>query len=183
MALLFFPRGGSAQVMRYLARFLPRAGWAPRIVGGSLGAPGELSHAETFFEGIDLRAVDYTASADAPDPLAANPPFQPSYEDREGAPDRVMAAVDDAAFERLVAFWQRELEGAGAGDADILHLNHLTPINEAAARSFPDVPVVGHLHGTELLMPRAIQAGPPEGWGHAGAWAAHMGDGAARGPP
>ena len=26
MALLFFPRGGSAQVMRYLARFLPRAG-------------------------------------------------------------------------------------------------------------------------------------------------------------
>ena len=180
MALLFFPRGGSAQVMRYLARFLPRAGWAPRIVGGSLGAPGELSHAETFFEGIDLRAVDYTASADAPDPLAADPPFQPSYEDRAGAPDRVMAAVDDAAFERLVAFWQRELEGAGAGDADVLHLNHLTPINEAAARSFPDVPVVGHLHGTELLMLRAIEEGPPEGWGHAEAWAERMREWAGR---
>jgi glycosyltransferase involved in cell wall biosynthesis len=56
----------------------------------------------------------------------------------------------------------------------VLHLNHLTPINEAAARSFPDVPVVGHLHGTELLMLRAIEEGPPPGWGHAEAWAERM---------
>ncbi len=39
----------------------------------------------------------------------------------------------------------------------MLHLHHLTPLNEAAARVAPDVPVVGHLHGTELLMLEAIE--------------------------
>src|SRR2546421_12041921 len=37
-------------------------------------------------------------------------------------------------------------------------------MNEAAARAFPDVPVVGHLHGTEVLMLREIERGPPAGW-------------------
>ena len=61
--------------------------------------------------------------------------------------------------------------GAPAGarrarrDADVLHLHHLTPINEAAERAFPDVPRVGHLHGTELLMLREIDEGPPAGLG------------------
>src|SRR5205823_3208538 len=104
----------------------------------------------------DLRPVDYTEGRDADDPLAADPPFQPSFEDRPDAPDRVFAAVDDDAYERLVAAWERILGDAGAGEADLLHLNHLTPMNEAAARSFPSVPVVGHLHGTELLMLNAI---------------------------
>ncbi|HEV2075208.1 MAG TPA: glycosyltransferase family 4 protein, partial [Thermoleophilaceae bacterium] len=35
-------------------------------------------------------------------------------------------------------------------------------------------PVVGHLHGTELLMLRDIEAGPPPGWPHAEAWAGRM---------
>ena len=35
----------------------------------------------------------------------------------------------------------------------------------------PDVPVVGHLHGTELLMLERIADGPPAGWDHAEAWA------------
>jgi glycosyltransferase involved in cell wall biosynthesis len=174
MALMFFPRGGSSQVARYVARELPRAGWDVKLVAGSLGEEGEQSHAATFFEGLDVRAVDYTESANADDPLAADPPFQPSYEDREDAPDRVMAAVDDEAYERLVATWDRELKAAGAAEADVLHLNHLTPINEAAARSFPDVPVIGHLHGTELLMLNAIDSGAPEGWDHAESWADRM---------
>jgi glycosyltransferase involved in cell wall biosynthesis len=175
MALLFFPRGGSAQVMRYLARGLPRAGWQPTLVAGSLGGPGEPSHAGTFFSGVaDVRPVDYTASARAEDPLAADPPFQPSYEDRADAPDRVFAKVDDDAFERLVGVWRSRLAEAGAAEADLLHLNHLTPINEAAARAFGDVPRIGHLHGTELLMLRAIEEGPPEDWPHAAAWAERM---------
>src|SRR5207248_1699853 len=174
MALLFFPRGGSAQVARYMARALPMAGWDVRLLSGSLGALGDATNAETFFSGIDLRAVDYGAARAAPDPLAADPPFHPSFEDRPGAPDRVFARVDDAVYEHLVAFWERALRSAGAGDCDLLHLHHLTPINEAAARAFPDVPVVGHLHGTEVLMLNQIAAGPPTGWDHAAAWAERM---------
>jgi glycosyltransferase involved in cell wall biosynthesis len=181
MALMFFPRGGSAQVARYVTRFLPDAGWDVTLVAGSLGPEGENSHAGTFFEGVpDLRPVDYTAARDADDPLAADPPFQPSFEDRPGAPDRVFAAVDDEAFERLVSTWEGVLGEAGADDADVLHLHHLTPMNEAAARSFPSVPVVGHLHGTELLMLNAIESGPPEGWDHAAEWAERMREWASR---
>ena len=75
--------------------------------------------------------------------------------------------------------WARALERAGAADADVLHLHHLTPLNEAAARVAPDVPVVGHLHGTELLMLEAIAGG-------AGALGARRGLGraaCAAGPP
>ena len=151
-----------------------------RVVAGSLGASGERTHAATFFAGTDTHGVDYTRARTAEEPLGADPPFHPSYEDRPGAPDRVFARVDDEAYERLVAAWQRELAAAGAALADVLHLHHLTPLNEAAARSFPDVPVVGHLHGTELLMLDAIDRGPPEGWDFAAAWLERMRDWARR---
>ncbi|MFL5826390.1 MAG: glycosyltransferase family 4 protein [Thermoleophilaceae bacterium] len=174
MALMFFPRGGSAQVNRYMARFLPAAGWDVTLVSGSLGGPGELSNAATFFCGPDVHAVDYTAASTAPDPLAADPPFHPSYEERADAPDIVFARVGEEAYERLVHAWGRALGDAGAADADVLHLNHLTPINEAAERQFPDVPRVGHLHGTELLMLNRIAQGNPDGWEHAEEWAERM---------
>jgi glycosyltransferase involved in cell wall biosynthesis len=175
MALMFFPRGGSAQVARYVGGALPGAGWDVTLAVGSLGDESEASNARVFFKDLDdVRPVDYTESRDAPDPLAADPPFQPSFEDREDAPDRVFAAVDDEAYERLVSFWETVLADAGAADADLLHLHHLTPMNEAAARSFPDVPVIGHLHGTEVLMLNAIEEGPPEGWDHAEAWAERL---------
>jgi glycosyltransferase involved in cell wall biosynthesis len=174
MGLMFFPRGGSSQVARYLARSLPGAGWEVTLVCGSLGAPGEQSHAGTFFEGIEVHPVDYTAALEAPDPLRADPPFHPSYEDRPGAADRVFAKVDDETYEHLVAAWTGALADAGAADADVLHLSHLTPMNEAAARAFGHVPVVGHLHGTEILMLRDIEEGAPAGWDHAAAWAERM---------
>ena len=41
----------------------------------------------------------------------------------------------------------------------MLHLHHLTPLNAAAALAAPGVPVVGHLHGTELMMLEAIERG------------------------
>ncbi|HYP48234.1 MAG TPA: glycosyltransferase family 4 protein [Thermoleophilaceae bacterium] len=174
MGLLFFPRGGSAQVARYLAGALPPAGWDVSIACGSLGEPGEQSHAETFYAGLDVHALDYTSAAEAPDPLLADPPFQPSYEDRADAPDRVFARVDDDVYERIVGIWEERLAAAGAADADLLHLHHLTPINEAAQRAVPDVPRVGHVHGTEMLMLREIDEGPPSGWEHAQAWAERM---------
>src|SRR5918999_2079943 len=174
MGLLFFPRGGSAQVARYLARSLADDGWDVTVACGSLGRLAEQSNAETFYSGVHVTALDYTPAASAPHPLAADPPFQPSYEDRAGAPDEVFGTVDENDYERLVVVWEEQLERAGAGDADVLHLHHLTPIHEAAARAFPDKPVIGHLHGTELLMLREIDKGLRPGWEHADAWVERM---------
>jgi glycosyltransferase involved in cell wall biosynthesis len=173
LGLLFFPRGGSAHVARALARRLPELGWEVTLLTGSLGHGGH-SDARRFYGGLDPRVVDYTEAAGAADPLAADPPMQPSYEDRADAPDPVFARVDDAAYERLVSTWSAALADAGAAEADVLHLSHLTPLNQAAARVAPDVPVVAHVHGTELLMLEEIDQGPPEGWAHAAAWAERM---------
>jgi glycosyltransferase involved in cell wall biosynthesis len=161
-ALMFFPRGGSAHVARALARELPAHGCDVTIVSGSLAGRAD---AERFYEGCDVHAVRFDRG---------DAPMHPSYEDRADAPDRVFAALDDEAYETHVAAWSRALEEAGAADADVLHLHHLTPIHEAAARVAPDVPVVGHLHGTELLMLERIGDGPPEGWRHAETWARRM---------
>src|SRR6266508_1333193 len=169
-ALFFFPRGGSAQVTRSLARALPAAGWQLRLAAGSLGRAGELTHAVSFFAGIDVHPLDYAPALECAQPLAAQVPFPPSFEDRPDAPDRVFAAVDDAAHDRLVAAWIEVLARAGADAADLRHLHHLTPANEAAARGFPSVPVLGQLHGTELAMLRRIAAGAAPGWRYARDW-------------
>jgi glycosyltransferase involved in cell wall biosynthesis len=174
MGLMFFPRGGSSQVTRYLARSLPESGWEPTLVCGSLGPPGAPSNAASFFPGLDVHSLDFGAAAKAPDPMSADPPFHPSFEDRPGAPDRVFAKLDADAYEHQVETWRRQLAAADAGTADIFHLHHLTPINEAAERDHPHVPRVGHLHGTELLMLREIADGPPQGWAHAQEWADRM---------
>jgi hypothetical protein len=113
-ALFFFPRGGSAQVARALARALPPAGWQPTLAAGSLGQPGKPTDAASFFAGIDVHPLDYSPVLELAEPLAAPVPFPPSYEDRPDAPDRVFAAVDAAAHERLVAAWIDALARAGA---------------------------------------------------------------------
>ena len=144
MGLMFFPRGGSSQVVRYLARSLPESGWEATLACGSLGPPGAPSNAATFFAGLDVRALDFGAAAEAPDPMAADPPFHPSFEDRPDSPDRVFAKLGDTAFEHQVEAWRRQLRAADAGTADLFHLHHLTPINEAAERDHPDIPRIGH---------------------------------------
>jgi glycosyltransferase involved in cell wall biosynthesis len=171
MGLFFFPRGGSAQVARALSRALVQTGWGVTLAAGSLGRAGEETHAPTFFGALDLVTVDYSLDRRGGEGAV---PFQPSYEDRPGAPDRVFAAVDDDEYERLVDVWADALERAGAGRADVLHLHHLTPANEAALRAFPTVPVVGQLHGTELALLRAIEAGAPAEWRFAERWRRRM---------
>ncbi len=106
--------------------------------------------------------------------------MHPSFEDRAGAPDRVFAALDDTDFERQVRTWSAALLAAGAADADVLHLHHLTPIDAAAARVAPDTPVVSQLHGTELMMLEAIDAGLGASWPYAEAWAERLREWAAR---
>jgi len=161
---MFFPRGGSAHVARALAEALPAYGWDVTILSGSLGGRG-VCDAERFYAGLDVHPVDF-AAGDAP--------MHPSYEDRADAPDRVFAAVDDDEYERHVGAWADALERVRATEFDVLHLHHLTPLHEAAARVAPDVPVVAHLHGTELLMLERIAEGPPPAWRHAAAWAERM---------
>jgi glycosyltransferase involved in cell wall biosynthesis len=170
MGLAFFPRGGSAHAARNLAAALGRTGWDVTVLSGSRSGPGD---AREFYAGLDVRPVDMTRAVDAPDPMRADPPMHPSYEDRPGAPDRVFAALDDELFERQVTAWCRALQSVGAAGTDVLHLHHLTPLHEAAARVAPGVPVVSHLHGTELLMLEAIEADPGR-WPHGAAWAARM---------
>jgi glycosyltransferase involved in cell wall biosynthesis len=160
---MFFPRGGSAQVARALAGELPGHGWDVTVLSGSLG--GGTGDARDFYSGLDLHAVDF-AAGDAP--------MHPSYEDRPGAPDGCFARVDDGSYREHVAAWTLALERAGAASADVLHLHHLTPLNEAASIAAPGVPIVGHLHGTELLMLERIAAGAPASWSHADAWARRM---------
>jgi D-inositol-3-phosphate glycosyltransferase len=161
MGLLFFPRGGSAQVTRYLAPALTEAGWDVSVVTGSLGDAGEETHAPTFFDGIDLRYVDYTdavrihhAGGSA---VAAPLPMHPSYEDRGDVPDVVLASVDPSLAPHLASIWEAPFLAAGAGRATVFHLHHLTPQHDAVAHCWPDIPVVAHLHGTELKLIEAIE--------------------------
>jgi len=162
MGLLFFPRGGSAQVTRYLAAALQRTGSPVALVAGSLGSPGESTHAPTFFDGLEVHHLDYTDALEAGeaggDALAAAAPMHPSYEDRVGAVDRVLAAVDPGLAEHLSSVWETPFCAAGAERAEIFHLHHLTPQLDAVARRWPDVPLVVHLHGTEIKFLQAVQA-------------------------
>jgi glycosyltransferase involved in cell wall biosynthesis len=162
MGLLFYPRGGSAFVLRYLTPELEHAGWSVSLVVGSLGEAGDETHAPTFFPGLDVHALDYTEAARAfvagADPLSSLVPMQPSYEDRPGVPDVVLASVPPSRARHLVEAWEGPLRLAGADAADVLHLHHLTPQLDAAERSWPDVPRVVHLHGTELKLIDAVDA-------------------------
>ena len=161
--ILFFPRGGSAHVARSLSRELSDSGSDVRILSGSLpGTPGD---AESFYGGLDVHGVDFSAG---------DAPMHPSYEDRPGTLDRCFAVVDDAEYATHVDGWEQALIGADAGACDVLLLNHLTPLNEAAARVAPEIPIVGHLHGTELLMLEQIDEGAPPHWIYADAWARRM---------
>ena len=182
MALQFWPRGGSAQVIRYLAPEVVAAGWRLSLVAGSVGAPGDLGYAPEFFSPLPVTVVDYTDAMEVwrggGDPFRVEVPLHPSFEDRPGAPDRIFASVDDADFERQVSAWSSALLGAGLAEAGLAHLHHLTPVNEAVQRLRPELPVVVSLHGTELGMLEAIEGGgpgaEPPGWTHAAAWAARL---------
>ena len=178
---MFFPRGGSAHAARGLAERLPQEGWTVRLVAGSRPELAPEADAHIFYRGLDVLAVGFedggggarAEGARAAD-VAIRVPLHPSFEDRPGAPEPVFAALDDRECERHVAAWAEVLRRAGAAEADVLHLHHLTPLNEAAARVAPEVPIVGQLHGTELLMLERIAAGNPYRWPHADAWHARL---------
>ncbi|MDQ6816520.1 MAG: glycosyltransferase family 4 protein [Actinomycetota bacterium] len=178
-AIMFYPRGGSSHAARALARGLTERGYSVTLLAGSRSDLGPHSDARAFYGSIDVRPVKFDAALRGDDPMRydegpGDAPMHPSFEDRPGAPDRVFAALDDLDYERQVRAWSRELQRAGAADADVIHLHHLTPLNEAADRVAPGVPLVGQLHGTELLMLEQIRDGAPPTWTHADQWAGRM---------
>jgi glycosyltransferase involved in cell wall biosynthesis len=179
MGIYFYPRGGSAHATRAIARELGENGLQVALLAGSRSDLGESTSAPSFYAGLDLRPLDFTPALRSADPLRfrgppGTAPMHGSYEDRPGVPDAVLAKLDDAAFEPQVEAWATALAEAAAPGVDALYLHHLTPLNEAAARALPGVPVVGHVHGTELLMLERIEAGAPPSWTHSEAWAERL---------
>lgn len=166
MGLLFYPRGGSAQVVRYLAAALTKMGRSVSLVTGSLGPPGAPTDARVFFEGLDVHPVDFTPAYEAwrggGNPMRQPVPMHPSYEERDGVPDRIFTDLDDEEARLQVEAWGDALALAGGDRTGLFHLHHLTPLHMAVAERWPDAPVVTHLHGTELKMIDRLD--PTEPW-------------------
>ena len=139
-AILFSPRGGSAHAARALARGLRNLG----CVGDVAGRFHEATRASTVtrwrFYG-DVRAVSSTprwratSRTDLRAPRRARHCIPHSRTGRRSRPRvrRARRSRVRAAGRR----WSRALDRAGACDADVLHLHHLTPINEAAGSGRP----------------------------------------------
>ena len=159
MALYFYPRGGSAQVVRYLASRIGKL-FNTRVFTGSLGEAGDLTHARTFFAGLDPIALDYTAAdlewRNGGDPLRADPPMHGSFEDRPGVPDIFLAKLSPELAELQVSAWRRTFSLVEE-EPEIAHLHHLTPMHPAAFDIWRGAKVVTHLHGTELKMIEIIR--------------------------
>ncbi|MGA5284896.1 glycosyltransferase family 4 protein [Streptomyces griseoincarnatus] len=163
-AVQFFPRGGSAQVIRYLGKDLADRGHVPRILCGSLGHDGELSHAATFYQGLPVASMDYTPAAaayhgDTSSMDGQRHPFHPSYEDRgPAAPDRMFTAVRPATIGHLADAWASFLAQNRSPRPDVVHLHHLSHLQPAVKRAYPGIPVVTTFHGTDLkLLDKAQQ--------------------------
>lgn len=156
MGFYFSPRGGSAQVARYLCRALGAGVWAPSLFAGSLGASSESGNAETFFSDVDCNALDYSPARSewerGHDPMAMSVPMHASFEAKDGVPDRIFFGLDDRAYARQVTSWTTFFRAHTSVDPDVIHLHHLTPMHEAVRRLWPETPVITHLHGTELKM-------------------------------
>jgi glycosyltransferase involved in cell wall biosynthesis len=156
MGFYFYPRGGSAQVARDLCRALVRTSWRPALASGSVGGVDDVRNAHRFFDGIPCTAMDYTEALEewerGRDPMEASVPLHASYEDKDGVPDCSFLALDDDAFERQVQSWSALLADTALDPPEVVHLHHLTPVHQAVRAVWGDVPVVSHLHGTELKM-------------------------------
>ena len=176
MGCYFYPRGGSAHAARALTRQLRRSDVKVTVRRGVArrhravrpgravlrrrGPPRRGLHAGAR----DARGRPHSRSAGlAADARllrgqAGSPGHRLRLPRRRAlrAPGRRMGARARARRERP--------------SADVLYLNHLTPMNEAAAREFADIPVIGHIHGPELLMLERIAEGAPESWRYAEEW-------------
>ncbi|WP_326681625.1 glycosyltransferase family 4 protein [Streptomyces sp. NBC_01237] len=154
--VLFWPRGGSAQVIRYLLRELNSRGWTTTLHAGSLGKPGDPSHGSTFYKDLTLHPYDYNDAQHrfltGRNPQGGPRPFHPSYEDRGHCPDPLFPAVPPNDADRITRAWTDHLTRHRSPDTGMLHLHHLSPLQTGARSAYPSVPRVTTLHGTELKL-------------------------------
>ena len=167
MGLLFFPRGGSAHVARNLASALPAAGWDADDPVGLAALAGPAGRRARVLPGLDVRPVDMTARARARRTrMLADPPMHPVL---RGPPGRAGPRL------RARSTTTRSSIRSRRGRARCRRPAPRTPTSctcitsrrstRRPQRVAPGVPVVGHLHGTELLMLEAIEADPCR-WPH-----------------
>ena len=157
--LVFYPRGGSAQVVRYLSRALIDLGHEVHVATGSLSDGDPQHEARTFYGEIPLTIADYTEAwrgfengknAISPEWTV---PFHPSYEDKPGVPDRAFYKVNSDEYAALRRSWEvlfRDLNRRF--QPHLIHLHHLNHMHLAAAEVFQAVPKASQLHGTEIKM-------------------------------
>ncbi|GMR09950.1 MAG: hypothetical protein BMS9Abin28_0771 [Anaerolineae bacterium] len=157
--LVFYPRGGSAQVVRYLSQALIDSGHEVQVATGTL-SDGDPQHAATTFYGdIPLTLVDYTEAwrgfENGKNPISPEwqVPFHPSYEDKPGVPDRAFYKVNADEYAALRRSWEVLFQDLSQRfQPDLIHLHHLNHMHLAAAEVFQAVPRASQLHGTEIKM-------------------------------
>ena len=138
MGLLFFPRGGSAHVARNLAHALPRRGLGRDDLSRLGHAPGRPGDARAFYRGPRRPPGRH-------DRARSTRPTRCSPTRRCTPPTRTARARRTASSPRSTTTTPSTRSRPGRGrcrrparaDADVLHLHHLTPLNEAAARVAP----------------------------------------------
>ena len=135
MSLIFYPRGGSAQVARYLSRALIELGHEVHLTTGTLHDGDPQHDASTFFGEIPLTLVDYTDAwrgfEQGEDPLSDRweVPFHPSYEDKSGVPDRVFYKLTDPEYTALLRCWTGVFDEVRERfQPDVLHLQYTSSL-------------------------------------------------------
>ena len=158
MAIAFYPRGGSAQVVRYLSRALISLGHQVHLLTGSLHNENPEHDARVFYRELPLTEVDYTEAGlgfkQGLDPISArwSVPFHPSYEDKPEVPDRVFYKVKPEECDALVSCWQRQFERLRQRfQPEVVHFHHLNHIH-LAGEVLRTAAKVTQIHGTEIKM-------------------------------
>lgn len=159
LCLVFYPRGGSAQVVRYLSRALIDLDHQVHLVSGSLSDGDPQHDARTFYGEVPLTIADYSEAwrgfKNGRNPISPewSIPFHPSYEDKPGVPDRAFYKVNPEEYAALRQSWEVLFQDLSRRfQPHVIHLHHLNHMHQAAAEVFPDVPRASQLHGTEIKM-------------------------------
>ena len=124
MGLLFYPRGGSAQVIRYLAASLARVGWTTELVCGSLGRAGRAHPRRDLLRGARRSRPRTTArrwrrTGGAGPARRAGARCTPPSRTARTCPTGCSPAVAPELGEHLADFWD----------------GHAAPARSAAART------------------------------------------------